>query len=75
MAISIPLAESARFFLAMSLPQVARFTASRPEKKKTLDVLEAYFLKLLEGAKPSAEVRLFSSRGPLVCEISGCTRV
>ena len=37
--------------------QVARYTASRPEKKETLDVLEAAFLKLLEGAKPTAEVR------------------
>lgn len=36
--------------------QVARYTASRPERKETLDVLEAGFLKLLEGAKPTAEV-------------------
>lgn len=38
--------------------QVARYTASRPEKKATLDVLEGNFLKLLEGAKPTSEVRL-----------------
>eukprot|EP00903_Cladosiphon_okamuranus_P011333 g10683.t1 len=35
--------------------EVARYTASRPEKKATLDVLEGNFLKLLEGAKPTGE--------------------
>lgn len=40
------------------MSQVARYTASRPEKKATLDVLEGSFLKLLEGAKPTGEVSL-----------------
>eukprot|EP00752_Nemacystus_decipiens_P003549 g3275.t1 len=35
--------------------EVARYTASRPEKKVTLDVLEANFFKLLEAARPRAE--------------------
>lgn len=36
---------------------MARYTASKPEMKATLDVLEGNFLKLLEAAKPKAEVR------------------
>ncbi|CAM9233124.1 unnamed protein product [Ectocarpus fasciculatus] len=38
-----------------TLREVARYTASRPANKETLDKLEGTFLKLLEGAKPSAE--------------------
>lgn len=37
--------------------QVARYTASRPENKATLDELEGTFLEVLERAKPTAEVR------------------
>ncbi|CAM9827539.1 unnamed protein product, partial [Ectocarpus sp. 8 AP-2014] len=38
-----------------TLREVARYTASRPANKDTLHKLEGTFLKLLEGAKPSAE--------------------
>lgn len=44
---------------------MARYTAPRPANKETLDKLEGTFLKLLEGAKPSAEVRYTHARRPL----------
>lgn len=42
--------------IRLLVAQVAKYTASRPQSKDTLDRLEGTFLKLLESAKPTTEV-------------------